>query len=54
MVETTSTFEYTDANGETTYKTISELCAYIATLEARIKALEPPIVEELTPEEPIV
>lgn len=45
IVETTSTFEYIDANGNTTYKTISELCAYIATLEARIKVLESPAVE---------
>lgn len=41
VIETSTTFNYVDAEGVETQKTIAELFAYISTLEARIKALEP-------------
>ena len=40
-VTTTTKFTYTPQGGTASQKTIAELCTYIATLEARIKALEP-------------
>lgn len=50
MVKTTTQFEY-NYNEILTMMTINDLLSYIATLEARIEALENPVIEEENPEE---
>jgi len=45
MVKSTTQFEY-NYNETLTMMTINDLLSYIATLEARIEALENPVIEE--------